>query len=368
LPPPEAVTDLVWLATGFIGDLVLATAAMDVAAKHFPNVRQHVVTTPVGAVVLAGAPGLSSLTVFDKRAGQLRPMLAARRQLRAALAGSESGSSGVRNVVLLQPHLSFRSSLLARLTRLPTVTFEETVGGGHAAVRVPRVAVLHEAARIALLLEPLGVARDEAFAARPRLAALPLRPDVPWQATVAAQRKCGGAVIAIAPGSVWGTKRWPSERYAEVAVRLVKEHPDALVVLLGSPAEKKATSIVARAVVAALPNGDADHPRLLDLAGTTSLEDLRRLFPEISVLIANDSSPVHYAAAFNVPTVAVFGATVPAMGFGPLADRSVVVQVEGLPCRPCGAHGPMTCPLTHFRCMRDLSAASVFDAASSLLR
>lgn len=159
------MTDLVWLATGFIGDLVLATGAMAVAAKAFPQARQHAVTTPAGAQALAGVPELALLTVFDKRSGALAPMLAARRALRIALAAhSESGKPS--NALLLQPHLSMCLSLLARLTGLSTITYEETSGGGHAErPRVPRVALLHEAARIALLLEPLGVPRQDLVAA-----------------------------------------------------------------------------------------------------------------------------------------------------------------------------------------------------------
>jgi heptosyltransferase-2 len=250
------------------------------------------------------------------------------------------------------------------MTGLPTVTFDETIGGGHAAARVPRVALLHEAARISLLLEPLGVSRAEIVAARPKLAPLPLAADSDWQARVAAHVAAGGKVVAVAPGSVWGTKRWPTERYAEVAARLVRERRDVLLVLIGSDAEREASGAVAAAVTAL--GGDA-LGRVLDLAGKTSLDDLRRLFPHLALLIANDSSPIHYAAAFAVPTVAVFGATVPSMGFGPLAPGSVVLEVGGLPCRPCGAHGPMTCPLSHFRCMRDLGTETVLTAALARL-
>lgn len=364
LPAPEQVTDLVWLATGFIGDLVLATAAMELARRKFPRAKQHVVTTPAGEKVLAGVEGVASRVVFDKRAGTLSPLLAARRALRKALPPERR-----KTAVLLQPHLSFRSSLLARLTGLPTITFDETVGGGHAAARVPRVALLHEAARISLLLEPLAIARADVVAARPKLTPLPLETTVgegdsregggDWQARVAAHAAAGGKVVAVAPGSVWGTKRWPSERYADVAARLVSERKDVLLVMIGSEAERDATRTVAAAVT--------DSSRVLDLAGKTSLDDLRRLFPRLALLIANDSSPIHYAAAFAVPTVAVFGATVPAMGFGPLAEGSVVVDVQGLPCRPCGAHGPMACPLGHFRCMLDLGAERVLAAALARL-
>ena len=74
-----------------------------------------------------------------------------------------------------------------------------------------------------------------------------------------------------------------------------------------------------------------------------------------SLLVANDSAPVHIASAFNVPTVAIFGPTVKDFGFYPYHKRSVVVEVEGLGCRPCLIHGGRRCPIVTFDCMRKIS-------------
>jgi len=84
------------------------------------------------------------------------------------------------------------------------------------------------------------------------------------------------------------------------------------------------------------------------------------------VLVTNDSAPQHLASAMGTPTVTVFGPTVPEFGFGPLAPRSDVVGVTGLDCRPCDRHGPVTCPLGHWRCMRDLPAATIAAAVEQL--
>ena len=63
------------------------------------------------------------------------------------------------------------------------------------------------------------------------------------------------------------------------------------------------------------------------------------------------------------PTLAVFGPTVPAFGFGPLAPGSVTAGVVDLACRPCDPHGPRVCPLGHWRCMRDQAPARIAEAA-----
>jgi heptosyltransferase-2 len=59
------------------------------------------------------------------------------------------------------------------------------------------------------------------------------------------------------------------------------------------------------------------------------------------------------------PTVAIFGPTVPAFGFGPLAPHSTIVENAGLDCRPCDKHGPPACPLQHWKCMRDVTVGDV---------
>jgi heptosyltransferase-2 len=64
--------------------------------------------------------------------------------------------------------------------------------------------------------------------------------------------------------------------------------------------------------------------------------------------------------------VALFGPTVPAFGFGPLATARRVAEVPMLECRPCDTHGPRTCPLKHWRCMRDLTVAEVLDAVDAV--
>lgn len=348
LAPP---TDIIWLQTAFLGDIILTTAAFAAAAKAFPGVRQHLITTGIGAAALAGEAILSSRVVLEKKGKGLFSTLAAfktvRDGLRAAL------PRGARPI-LLQPHKSARSSLLSRYLGFDTVTYRETQLSGHAIRRVTRVAMLHEAARISLLLEPFGVDRRCLVDARPLLTPLSLVADGAWQDVLIKTR---GPIVAMAPGSVWGTKRWTEEGFIELGKRLLGTDI-GLIVLTGSAAEAPLTGRIASAL--------GCPTRVIDLAGKSSLDDLRRLYPCLDLLVSNDSSAVHYASSFNVPTVVVFGATVPSMGFGPLADRSTTVGVK-LVCRPCSDHGPQVCPLGHFKCMKELTAATVFAECVKLL-
>lgn len=344
-PNLETVQNIIWIQTSFLGDIILQTAALNYVREQHPSMRQYLITTPLGAKALGGHPALDKIVVFDKRGRSMRKAVQSVK--------SDLQDCGREGTVLLQAHRSVRSSLLAAALGFYTITYDETKFGFLADRRVPRVAVLHETQRISLLLEPLGASRTQLFTARPSLASAstPLAFDLQ-------KRTQGQGLVAIAPGSVWGTKRWPVSHFIPMARILLQETPHTLLIL-GSQDEQ--------AAAAAMEEGLRDYAvRVINLAGKTSLDDLRGLYPLLNLLVSNDSSPLHYASAFQVPTLAIFGATVPGLGFGPLAPRRLVAEVE-LSCRPCSDHGPQECPLGHFNCMKTLLPERVASMALGLL-
>ena len=207
-------------------------------------------------------------------------------------------------------------------------------------LRVPRAREGHEVERLLALAGPdalpapevaLGLAPADRAAADAWLAARGIEPGF----------------VALAPGSIWGTKRWPY--YPELAAALGRP-----VVVIGSRDDAE----LAAAVVAAAPG------RAHSATGELDLRTAAALLGRASVLVTNDSAPLHLATAAGTPVVALFGPTVPAQGFGPrgAADRALGVT---LGCRPCSAHGPQVCPLVHHRCMRDLPVEQVVRAVAA---
>ena len=159
-------------------------------------------------------------------------------------------------------------------------------------------------------------------------------------------------LIALAPGSVWATKRWPY--YADLAHEL---RDIARIVVVGSESDQPlAVEIL-----------DATAGAAVDATGRLSLLASAELIGRSNLLVTNDSAPLHLASAMNTPTVAVFGPTVPEFGFGPLAERFEIAGRAELPCRPCDRHGPPRCPLGHWRCMREITADDVARLARGLL-
>ena len=146
---------------------------------------------------------------------------------------------------------------------------------------------------------------------------------------------------------------WSSAEYRKVAESFLSEGYG--VVLVGASSEALVCSEVAAGLM------------LENLCGRTTVGELLALISGAKLVICNDSLVLHIASAFKIPTVAVFCATSPVFGFGPWKNRAVVVEKQGLRCKPCRRHGGRRCPTGTEACMRDLPAEKVLAAARVLL-
>lgn len=342
---PPATEQLV-LQTSFLGDTVLTTPLIAELAMRGPV---DVLTTPAAAPLLVNNPHIRTLFVYDKRgadagAGGFKRMAAKLRE------GVRAKDQIHRIAYLAQG--SLRSGALAALAGYDErVGFRDAAGRLFYTQRVIRRDDRHHAERLWRLAFPSnpGVEPPDG-ALRPRL-----YPGAPESASVDAVLGAWSRApfVAVAPGSVWATKRWPY--YSMLVSRLAPTHN---VVVVGGPDD----SVLAREIAAAAPPG-----RVIDTTGRLTLLASAELIARAKVLVTNDSSPQHLASAMSTPTITIFGPTVPAFGFGPLAPRSREAELTSLPCRPCHHHGPPTCPLSHWKCMKDLNAEYVLELVEQML-
>ena len=149
--------------------------------------------------------------------------------------------------------------------------------------------------------------------------------------------------ITIAPSSLWGTKKYPEEKWIEFIEALPVGFK---IYLIGSNSDIDLCNRIARKCV--------KHD-IQNLSGIFSLLETAALMKDAHMNFTNDSAPQHLASAMNAPITGVFCSTVPEFGFGPLSDISFIVETEEkLYCRPCGLHGYRTCPEKHFKCAYDI--------------
>jgi heptosyltransferase-2 len=327
------------IQTSFLGDVILTTPLIAELATRGPV---DVLTTPAGAPLLANNPAIRAGYVFDKRGKSAGPLglLRSAAQLRSVKYDAAYLAQG-----------SHRSGLLAVGAGIPRrVGFNTSAGRVWYTERVTHRADRHHAERLWRLAAGDAAPDPAPETLRPRL--------YPGDAERAAVDTFlrgvphdRASLLALAPGSVWGTKRWP--HYPALAARL---SPLYRIVVIGSAADSELAVAIATA---------AGTSRVLDATGKLSLLASAELIRRCSAIVTNDSSPLHLASAMGTPTVAIFGPTVPAFGFGPLAPKRAVAEIE-LDCRPCDPHGPQTCPLGHWNCMKQLDVGRVAELVLGL--
>jgi heptosyltransferase-2 len=353
LPPrtPHAERVLV-VQTAFLGDIILTTPFLAALRALLPAAEICLLTTPVGASLLRENPWRIEVLAYDKRGRERgwRGFARKVRELRARRPG-----------LIFCLHRSFRSGLLTKLVGGESWGFAEAAVPFFFRHRVSRGEALYESEKNLALLRAWAGEVPPGTLPFPRLSTDPAE-----EGAAASLLGAHGRFAVLAPSSVWATKRWPAERFGQLAAELWRTRELRTVLVGGGePADREAGRGALAAYRAALPDG----PEILDLTGKTSLARLKSVLSRAEIVIANDSAPLHLAIAVGTKVVGVFGPTTKELGFFPLAPEgeSGVAEVAGLACRPCGLHGHHRCPEGHFRCMLDLSVASVLREVDRIL-
>ena len=157
--------------------------------------------------------------------------------------------------------------------------------------------------------------------------------------------------IAILPSSRWQTKNWPVENFISLCQQLKKER-DASLFLIGGHDDIALCDKIAASVGSGIVN----------MAGKHTLINTGSLLKEMDLLIANDSGPVHMAAATGTPVLALFGPTDPRRT-GPYGSQHRIIQIP-VSCSPCFSR---SCKLTDVSCMSDITPEMVKQAAIEIL-
>jgi ADP-heptose:LPS heptosyltransferase len=210
---------------------------------------------------------------------------------------------------------------------------------------------MHELARHTMLLQSVGIAVDE------------LKPEL-WPAVHAADKTESemlkdnrGSVRAVVfvTGAKHLIRKWPFERFVELAARVHDAHPEILMYLVGNDRDLTDS---AGGKSAGLPKGVAD------LRGKTSLPELVDLLRQASLVVGNDTGPMHLAIGLGIPTVCVlggghFGRFMP---YGESAKHKVVIN--RLDCFQCN----WNCTRSRPECILDVSVDRVWEEVRGLLQ
>ncbi len=163
-------------------------------------------------------------------------------------------------------------------------------------------------------------------------------------------------LLGVNPGASYGSaKRWYPKEFADVACDLSSQYD---IIIFGGPEEKD----IAKDIEMHLIEKGIDNYQ--NLAAQTSIKELITQIFNLDLFITGDSGPMHLAAAFQVPTVAIFGPTKDNETSQWMNEKSVIVKKD-LECQPCMKR---TCPLKHHNCMKLIEASDVLRAVKRVIR
>lgn len=328
----QPVRKLLVIKPSALGDIVHGLPFLDAVKSSSPAVAVHWVVAKGLHDLLVGHPLIDKLWIIDKnkwkRVGSAVETFRELKQLSRALRQE-------RYDVVVDLQGLFRSGLIAGLSGAPVrVGFAEAregsplfythrVRGGrdnHAVDRIMKVAAFFGC---------------NAHGVRFPLASAPVPPSL--------VDTLSKEYAVIAPAAGGEAKKWPPERFGQLASLL----PLPSVVIGGGGDEQLAATVVA-----------ASGGRAVSIAGQTGIREMISVLRGARLFISGDTGPMHIAAALGIPVFAVFGPTNP-LRTGPYGDGNTIVKSD-LPCVPCYAR--KVCK--DWRCMTDISVEKVLDAIS----
>lgn len=332
------------IQTAFLGDVILTLPLLQVLKRELPSAEIDFLCIPGTADLLKNNPYINEVILYDKKKSGFKGLTDLIKKLR-----------NEKYDLLISPHRSYRSSLISYFSSAgKTISFNKSSLSFLYDHNVPYENNIHEIQRNLRLLGPtgkieIGIIKPELFSGESER----------WKVDeffTLNKINDEDKLIAIAPGSVWFTKRFPEDKFVRLCNLL--ELTDSKIILIGGESDKRISEYI-------LTN--SKNKNLINSAGSLSILESSELIRRSSLLITNDSAPLHIANSFGTDVIAIFGATVPSFGFYPYGKNDIVFETNGLRCRPCSIHGGNTCPVGTFECMMKINEESIFEAVKIIL-
>ena len=342
----NAIKRILVRGPNWLGDAVMCEPALRGLRSLFPDAQIALLVKPGVADLFAGHPALTRVLTYDTNGRH------------AGLSGKWALAGQLRRqdfdlAILFQN--AFEAALLAFLAGVPRrygyATDARSLLLTDPVAAPDRRTLVHQVRYYWDLLKPLGLTGDPPA---PELVVFPEEEQAMAGRFAQGGLTASDVVVGINPGSTYGgAKRWLPERFAEVTERLCRtmresREQQVSVVIFGAKGEER----LGQEIAARLSS------RSLVLSGTTTIRELMAAVKRCTVLLTNDTGPMHIASAFQVPVVAIFGPT-DWRTTSPFGGAHAIVR-QPVDCAPCLLR---ECPIDH-RCMTRVSVEQVYEAAT----
>lgn len=311
-----------------IGDVVLTTPIVRCLKKQIPNASIHFITKNPFYSILENNPYLDKIITIKSSINEVV---------------SELKAENYDWVIDLHKNvrtLSLKQKLNVPSRSFPKINIEKWLLVKFKIDRMPKI---HIVDRYFETVKHLGVKND----------LLPCDFFIAENARVdiSASLNIDKDFITVAIGAQFFTKRMPIEKLMEILEKI-----NIPVAILGGLMDKE----VAEKLIEMLPSKN-----IVNTCGSYSLQQSASIVSQSKVLLTNDTGMMHIASCFEIPTVSVWGNTVPTLGMYPYfpVNKNLysIHEVKGLSCRPCSKIGFQKCPKNHFHCMTQQNVEAIVE-------
>ena len=304
----------------WLGDTVMATPAIENLAGYYDNPEITLLGSDISVETLKNHPKVIKTLVFDKNYTSLFRML--------------------KKLGKFDVFFSFRSSFRSRLTKLLISSINKYQHNNSQFQNRHQVDKYNDFVNKSL--------NTDFSAGRLNV----VIGNLIESETISVEKD--NLTLGFNPGATYGdSKRWYPEEFVEVGAQLSNKYN---IIIFGGPNEKEIAADIEKGLI---EKGVTNYQ---NLAGNTSVEELIYHISTLDMFVTGDTGPMHLAATFQIPTVAIFGPTKVNETSQWMNDKSIIVK-RNLECQPCMKR---TCPLKHHNCMNLIKAKEVLDAIKSL--
>lgn len=326
-----------------LGDVIHALPFAGALRERFPESRITWLVHPQFAAFIPDPPVVDEVIYFDKKAFLQMGLKAKWKALQAM---KEQLRSRHFDLVIDLQGL-FKSAVMAFLTGCPNrIGYGEMREGSALVSKAIAGPHIHDhvieryldvarylGARVGTIQYPMPALPEQCRTIRERLTAagIPDREELPY--------------VVLAPGARWVTKQWPVAHFAALARRFAAD--GWYVVLAGGPDDAEKGERIREMT--------GYDPHIIDFIGRTDLRELGALIKQCRFYVSGDTGPLHIAAAYGKPLVAIYGPTRPDRT-GPYGDPGAVILTSPSPCAGC-----LRKHCDHWTCMQQVTPDQVYE-------